>query len=362
MKKIVLSLILCMTLLSAFAFAEEAPSLESQIQELEATIVELKAALSVETITQADYDTLALQLEDSEIALAVLLEQHEQIQNAQEEKALLSEITRLIAEHEALQKIDTTTMTAEELEAHQVTLQEAFDKIQVAKKAYQDFVGPTQEELKTALQADAENLKAEILALETSLDDESLTEEERLAIQTLLEGLNADLEAVEIQLADIATLEQAEAIADLKEALLSLETELNAKRAALESEDLTEEEKTALVESIEALENNIEAIQKELNAIEESIKEENPNFKRFLMAEELNITPGKMNLLEKLGQAAKDEAFDYALWSEKSVKDIMAEIKVYRKNSDHEEIQVEDKSFEENTAKSNNGKANGKKK
>ncbi|MGB5823041.1 MAG: hypothetical protein WBH44_03125, partial [Proteocatella sp.] len=53
-----------------------------------------------------------------------------------------------------------------------------------------------------------------------------------------------------------------------------------------------------------------------------------PDFiaKRFAMAKELGITPGKMNLLEKLRTAAGDE-ISYEDWAKKPVKEIMSEIK-----------------------------------
>lgn len=353
MKKILLSLILCVTLVGSFAFAEEAPSLVSQITELETTIVELEKALLDESITQENHDALTLQLEESKLALAVLLEQQEQILRAQEEEALLNEVSRLDAIHQALQNIDTSTMTAEELEAHQLALKVAYDNIQVAKKAYQEFLGPTQEELKTALQADLDKFKAEILALEASLKNESLTEEERLAIQANLKELNTQLESTERQLADIIAQEQAQAIANLTEELTRLEADLKEKLAALEAGTLTPEEKKALEEAIATLEGKIESIQEELEAIDESIDEDNPNFERFLMAKELNITPGKMNLLEKLSEAAQVEDFDFANWSEKSVKEIMAEIKAH-KNADNKKTEAEGASQKEEKSPKNN--------
>ncbi len=88
-------------------------------------------------------------------------------------------------------------------------------------------------------------------------------------------------------------------------------------------------------------------------AITESLKEvvgeevevetetsEQPEFiaRRFAMAKELGITPGKMRLLEKLA-AAIGEEINYEEWSQKSVKEIMSEVKANRLIKDKEGIQ-----------------------
>ncbi len=88
--------------------------------------------------------------------------------------------------------------------------------------------------------------------------------------------------------------------------------------------------------------------------IEESLKEfiqqeeeteisEQPKFikNRFAMAKELGITPGKMNLLEKLAAAAGEE-INYEEWSQKSVKEIMAQIKENRAVKDKDDSADED--------------------
>ncbi len=61
---------------------------------------------------------------------------------------------------------------------------------------------------------------------------------------------------------------------------------------------------------------------------------DHPNALRFAMAEELGITPGKMHLLEKLAVASEDEELDYSHWAEMPVKDIMAEIKANKKDTE----------------------------
>jgi len=70
-----------------------------------------------------------------------------------------------------------------------------------------------------------------------------------------------------------------------------------------------------------------------------------PNALRFAMAEELGITPGKMHLLEKLAVASDDEELDYSHWADMPVKDIMAEIKANKK--DTEEVTPDEDELEE---------------
>ncbi len=92
--------------------------------------------------------------------------------------------------------------------------------------------------------------------------------------------------------------------------------------------------------------------------IEESLKEviqqeeeteisEQPEFikNRFAMAKELGITPGKMNLLEKLAAVAGEE-IDYEEWSQKPVKEIMAQIKENRAVKDKDDSADEDTQLE----------------
>jgi len=83
-----------------------------------------------------------------------------------------------------------------------------------------------------------------------------------------------------------------------------------------------------------------------------------------MMAQELGITPGKMNLLEKLGKGYGDDALTvYADWAEKSVKEIMAAVKEERKGSEEEtiltteETQAENSNKPEKAPKTNNGKS-----
>ncbi len=94
---------------------------------------------------------------------------------------------------------------------------------------------------------------------------------------------------------------------------------------------------------------------------------DNPNALRFMMAQELGITPGKMNLLEKLGKGyGEDALIYYAAWAEKSVKEIMAAVKEERKGSEEvtasitEETQTENSNKPVKAPKTNNGKGNKK--
>ena len=57
-----------------------------------------------------------------------------------------------------------------------------------------------------------------------------------------------------------------------------------------------------------------------------ALDSENPNAKKFVNAVRLNITNGKMNLLNKLSDATEDD-FDLETWADMSVKDIMKAVK-----------------------------------
>ncbi len=63
-----------------------------------------------------------------------------------------------------------------------------------------------------------------------------------------------------------------------------------------------------------------------LNAV--ALDSENPNAERFVNAAIYRITPGKMNLLEKLGAYFDESEIDYAAWSVLSVKEIQSMTKM----------------------------------
>jgi len=100
----------------------------------------------------------------------------------------------------------------------------------------------------------------------------------------------------------------------------------------------------------------------------EEMESAHPLAHRFAMAQELGITPGKMNLLEKLGNGYGDDAeVDYAEWAEKSVKEIMTAVNAERKaarqavEDDEEEdteMEVLTQSLQKDAGNGNAGKGN----
>ncbi len=117
-----------------------------------------------------------------------------------------------------------------------------------------------------------------------------------------------------------------------------------------------------------------------------SLDSENPNADKFLAAVKLNITNGKMNLLNKLNDASENE-INLEEWAAMSVKDIMKAVKANKSSekaldddegNEIEEVEIEEDESEEiedeteeiedeeespkaSKNKSNNGKAKGKK-
>jgi|GEM_PF-3111003 len=84
-----------------------------------------------------------------------------------------------------------------------------------------------------------------------------------------------------------------------------------------------------------------------------ALDSDNPNADRFLYAAIYKITPGKMNLLEKLGATFDESEIDYATWSTLSVKEIQSMTKAN---------QVQKVNASNGKEKSSNAKAKGKKK
>ncbi len=82
-----------------------------------------------------------------------------------------------------------------------------------------------------------------------------------------------------------------------------------------------------------------------------ALDSDDPNAERFLNAAIYKITPGKMNLLEKLGMTFDESEIDYATWSALSVK----EIQDMTKSNQEKKMNTE-------RVKSNKGKAKSKKK
>jgi hypothetical protein len=78
-------------------------------------------------------------------------------------------------------------------------------------------------------------------------------------------------------------------------------------------------------------------------------------------AKEKGVTPGKMNLVDKLAEASGDEDFDKEEWLDKSVKEIMDATKNYQKEAKNKNKDAEESAETENNGKSNNGNSSGKK-
>ncbi|BES65067.1 hypothetical protein SANA_15060 [Gottschalkiaceae bacterium SANA] len=105
---------------------------------------------------------------------------------------------------------------------------------------------------------------------------------------------------------------------------------------------------------LKALINDVYTDELVLRAI--ALDSDNPHADRFINAAIYRITPGKMNLLEKLA-AQSDEEIDYAELATWDVKDIQG-----LANAKRTETKSEAKSGATNRVKSNNGKAKGKSK
>ena len=144
------------------------------------------------------------------------------------------------------------------------------------------------------------------------LEPDEPTEEES-------EGESEDVEE-KVSLEDLV----GESLIDGLEALLDAE-ETDAYVIVIDSED---EEYLAELEI--QLENHFgELLNSEPT---EEMESTHPLAQRFAMAQELGITPGKMNLLEKLGNGyGEDAEVNFEEWAEKSVKEIMAAVNAERK-------------------------------
>lgn len=92
-------------------------------------------------------------------------------------------------------------------------------------------------------------------------------------------------------------------------------------------EPYTVEELTALIEAGEEL-------------TEEAFK--NQAQERIALAKELGITPGKMNLIQKLMASEESGTIDAAAWKDAPVKDIMQAIKANRKNEGDDDAVIDE--------------------
>lgn len=135
-----------------------------------------------------------------------------------------------------------------------------------------------------------------------------------------------------------ATTEEASSVLDtlvLDE--LTLQESINTLLTTVENEEietsiyiLTQDE-TLLTSLDETLRTEFGEVVESVLEEDEEIVEESPELieERFKLAEELGITPGKMNLLQKLATSSESE-IDYSEWATKPVKDIMKTIKENR--------------------------------
>jgi hypothetical protein len=76
-------------------------------------------------------------------------------------------------------------------------------------------------------------------------------------------------------------------------------------------------------------------------------------------AKEKGVTPGKMNLVDKLAEASGDEDFDKEEWLDKPVKDIMDATKNYQKDSKNKDKNTEESIETESNENGNQGNGNG---
>ena len=69
------------------------------------------------------------------------------------------------------------------------------------------------------------------------------------------------------------------------------------------------------------------------------VQSEAVGLERVMEARELDVTPGKLNLVQKLGETQEDwdEVKDQAYWLERSVKEINKEIQANRKEMNQTE-------------------------
>jgi hypothetical protein len=110
-------------------------------------------------------------------------------------------------------------------------------------------------------------------------------------------------------------------------------------------------------EDAAALKELIEGMDEELLQVKTIILDsDNPNADRFINAAIYRITPGKMNLLEKLNAMSEDD-IDFALYATMEVKDIQGEV-----NAKRAETKTAEKNGPTKKVKTNNGKAVGKSK
>lgn len=354
MKKTIclLLVLILVTGISTTAFAEEIElTLEMEIESLQQIISDLENNLLNDELSEEELESVTKDLLEFESRLEVLKVEMEDKNNL--ETILLMEAELLLMEESisALESVDTSEFTDEKLIAHKEELATLISDYDILSIEYSDLKSDKDE---TDLVVE---LEGALLILEEQLLDPTLTEEERAILTADILELEAEIEAlIESIKIEVETVKTA------------LTEELDILKEKLEDESLTEEE-------IAEIKSQIEVLEAELNVLNE--ESNNPNFERFELAKTYDITPGKMNLLEKLKSASELETFMFEDWSERSVKDIMKEIKNYRKSYDIQEDEdntedvvvvdevideSEDKTVTEEINVKSKGKAKGKNK
>lgn len=334
MKKL-LGLLLVLVLVmgtNAVIFAEEADlTLEEEIAVLEQTIADLEDLLLKEGLTEEEINTATTALLDAEIDLQVLNSELEEKVRLEKIASLEAKLIEIKEELTLLESVDTSEFTEGELQSHNDLKDSLTNNYKILSEEYSAFT--EEEEIDPVIE-----LENEISLLKEQLLDDSLSEEEKNLIQVALLTLENELEELKN-----STEEEKEATK------AKLEEDIEALKEMLDDETLTEEEIADIMSKIDAL-------KAELDILEE--QSENPNEERFELAKNLDISNGKMNLLQKLKRASDMDDFLFEDWSEKSVKEIMQKIKNYRKN--FEEIEAVLSSEEDDIEKVSNGKNNGK--
>lgn len=98
----------------------------------------------------------------------------------------------------------------------------------------------------------------------------------------------------------------------------------------------------------------------DIDGITTELRVEAVGYERVLEARELGVTPGKLNLVEKLIEASEDESVDQREWLQKSVKDIMVKTKEAKERNkinqsdDSEQSENAEHEQEENTEQEKN--------
>lgn len=347
--------------MSFAAFAEETEvTLADEIQALEETIAGYEALLVSEDPVLNDEEralTEAL-LADAQAQLDLLVLAYDAEQEVSREEEILTLQEDLNIALAALEATDTEAYTEEELLAYQAEIDAIKAEFESLQAEYDALTAPTFDEQVAEATAAIEAINDNIATLEASLEDETLTPEEIAAIEAEINTAKEDLANAEASLETLVAENAAEEAAAIEAEINDLNALIAEYEAALESVELTDVEIAELEALIADANTQIEALEAQLdNAVEES---KNPNTERFMNAEKYNVTPGKMNLLERLHEASENEEFDYGVWADMSVKDIMAEMKAYRKGTHETEDESEGVELEVKAEKEHKDKSHGK--